>query len=152
MIGRFVGTHGLVRPGLPLRALSLTRLFYNHHTDDNEDIRFVGQIAEVRLWNVVRTATQISQSWKVPIGQATNLVASWRMTQVRRASIPSSTRPFPTFRHQTDNQMDVLQATTTGPVLDLSGNGRNANLGGTPAFTTYTCTSAGKTSVPHLCC
>ncbi len=70
---------------------------FDHHTDDNEDIRFVGQIAEVRLWNVVRTATQISQSWKVPIGQATNLVASWRMTQVRLHS--PSTRPFSTFQY-----------------------------------------------------
>lgn len=73
---------------------------FDHHTDDNEDVRFVGQIAEVRLWNVVRTATQISQSWKVPIGQATNLVASWRMTQVRRVPLHSpSTRPFSTFQY-----------------------------------------------------
>jgi PKD repeat protein len=81
--------------------------------DDNEDSKFVGQIAEVRLWSVARSASQISQTWKVPIRQASNLVASWRMAQIGN-----------------------------GWVDDDSGNGHWAGFGGSPQFRTYGCSSA----------
>jgi hypothetical protein len=108
--------------------------------DDNEDSKFVGQIAEVRLWSVARSASQISQTWKVPIRQASNLVVSWRMAQVRRISLPPSLA-----RHPLPFQFLIVHCMQSGNwVDDESGNGHAAGFGESPQFRTYGCSSAGR--------
>jgi hypothetical protein len=139
MIGRFVGT--LARPLFFACLLACLLARSPCASDDNEDIRFSGQIAEVRLWNIVRTAAQIAQSYQVPITTATaNLVASWRMTQVR--SIPSLAYALRKVLTIPMNMMNV-QVGPGGPVTDASGNGHVAALGGVPAFISYGCSAAG---------
>jgi len=57
---------------------------------------FQGELDEVRLWNVARTADEISQSLVYPLsGSESNLVAYWKLDEGAGTTATSTTNGYP---------------------------------------------------------
>ena len=73
-----------------------------------------GQLADVRLWSVVRTASQISGSMSSSLtGTETGLVADWKMNEGTGLTVGDATGNYP---ETITNALYWFTPTTTGPI------------------------------------
>ena len=108
-----------------------------------KDRRFIGRMGDLRFWNVVRTASEISSNMSASLlGTETGLIANWKMNEGTGSTVADATgnntltKPADVtwFIPEVENEITVI-APVNGLVFDGSKSNSLVDLGAIAAIT-----------------